>query len=102
MIVTVSPHCWHSHVRYHTISPFSRERTYCEPTPTIPNFVNEDPQDFASLKVALNNVLPVDATERFKYQVLVDHLNLEEALLIADSYSNSRNPYCTATPWSPP
>ena len=30
---------------------------------------------------------------RFKYQILVDHLKLEDALLIADSYSKSRYPY---------
>lgn len=29
----------------------------------------------------------------FKYQVLCDHLKFEEALLIADSYSNSLFPY---------
>lgn len=57
------------------------------------NFINEDPREFARLKVALNNVLPVDATQCFKFQILMDHLKLEEALLIADSYSNSRYPY---------
>lgn len=31
--------------------------------------------------------------EMFKYQVLCDHLKFEEALLIADSYSNSSFPY---------
>lgn len=34
-----------------------------------------------------------DATEWFKYQILLDHLKFEEALLIADSYSNSLYPY---------
>ncbi len=49
--------------------------------------------EFAQLKVALDNLLPANATERFKFQILTDHLKLEEALLIADSYSNSRYPY---------
>lgn len=35
----------------------------------------------------------LDTTERFKFQILTNHLRLEEALLIADSYSNSRYPY---------
>ncbi len=39
------------------------------------------------------NLLPADSTELFKYQVLVDHLKLEEARLIADSYINSLTPY---------
>ena len=43
--------------------------------------------------MALDNILPVDATERFKFQILCDHLKLEEALLIADSYMNSPHPF---------
>ncbi|KAL0169529.1 hypothetical protein M9458_034125 [Cirrhinus mrigala] len=38
-------------------------------------------------------MLPDDVTERFKFQILTDHLKLEEALLVADSYSNSRFPF---------
>ncbi len=34
-----------------------------------------------------------DATEHFKYLILTDHLKLEEALLVSDSYSNSRLPF---------
>lgn len=41
----------------------------------------------------LKNLLPYDATEQFKCQILLEHLKFEEALLIADSYSNSRYPY---------
>lgn len=41
----------------------------------------------------MDNLLPNDATELFKYQILTDHLKLEKALLIADSYCNSRHPY---------
>ncbi len=43
--------------------------------------------------MAPENILPADATERFKYQVLTDHLKVEEALLVADSYCNSVRPY---------
>ncbi|XP_073789994.1 uncharacterized protein [Danio rerio] len=66
---------------------------YKGPTPKIPLFVNKDPMEFSRLKLALTNLLPADATELFKYQVLVDHLRLEEACLIADSYINSPLPY---------
>ncbi len=69
--------------------PPSQESTYRGPAPTIPNFVKPDPREFSRLHIALENILPENATERFKYQILVDHLKLEEALLIADSYCNS-------------
>lgn len=48
------------------------------------------------MKIALDNILSEDTTEHFKYQILVDHLKLEDTLLIADSYSNSRDPYSKA------
>ncbi|KAJ8017149.1 hypothetical protein DPEC_G00014760 [Dallia pectoralis] len=69
------------------------EQTYRGPRPTIPNFSHRDPGEFARLKMALVNLLPADGTELFKYQILVDHLKLEEARLIADSYLNSPVPY---------
>ncbi|XP_057695374.1 uncharacterized protein LOC130917729 [Corythoichthys intestinalis] len=69
------------------------EHAYRGPTPTIPYFVHEDPREFTRLKVALDNLLPRDATEQFKYQILLDHLKLEEALLLADSYCSSCYPY---------
>ncbi|KAI3369403.1 hypothetical protein L3Q82_007473 [Scortum barcoo] len=73
--------------------PNSNERTYRGPAPSIPKFTRGDPREFARLKLALDNILPADATEMFKYQVLCDHLKFEEALLLADSYSNSLFPY---------
>ncbi len=73
--------------------PPSQESTYRGPAPTIPNFVKPDPREFSRLRIALENILPENATERFKYQILVDHLKLEEALLIADSYCNSLYPF---------
>nr|XP_055052534.1 uncharacterized protein LOC129438043 [Misgurnus anguillicaudatus] len=80
-------------IPYRPLSPPNQENFYRGPTPTIPYFVKEDPREFARLKIALDNLLPTDATERFKFQILMDHLKLEEALLIADSYSNSTHPY---------
>lgn len=67
--------------------------SYYGPRPTIPNFSSRDPSEFARLKISLGNLLPHDATELFKYQVLVDHLHLEEAKLIADAYLNSPVPF---------
>nr|XP_055027021.1 uncharacterized protein LOC129416681 [Misgurnus anguillicaudatus] len=82
------------HLEHPHSSPYHHgEPSYRGPVPTIPNFCREDPREFARLKIALENVLPAEATERFKFQILVDHLKHENALLIADSYVNSRYPY---------
>lgn len=69
------------------------EPSYRGPRPTIRNFSSRDPSEFARLKISLENLLPHDASELFKYQVLVDHLQLEEARLIADAYLNSPTPF---------
>lgn len=70
-----------------------QEKVYLGPKPRIPMLVHRDPAEFARLKMSLENLLPADTTELFKYQILVDHLKLEEASLIADSYLNSATPY---------
>ncbi len=66
---------------------------YRGPKPSIPYLVHKDPSEFARLKLALHNLLPEDASELFKFQILVDHLQLEDAKLIADSFLNSPYPY---------
>lgn len=73
--------------------PSTQEKMYRGPAPTIPFLTAPDPREFSRLRIALENILPEDATEQFKYQILTDHLKLEEALLVADSYSNSRFPF---------
>ncbi|KAK7880770.1 hypothetical protein WMY93_032583 [Mugilogobius chulae] len=80
----------HSHMSY---SRAAVPDAYHGPKPTIPDFKSEDPREFARLKLALDNLLPYDASEHFKFQILTDHLKCEEALLIADSYSNSPYPF---------
>ncbi|XP_042610577.1 uncharacterized protein LOC109111550 [Cyprinus carpio] len=70
-----------------------QEQIYRGPKPTIPSLTAVDPRQFSRLRMALENLLPADASERFKYQILTDHLELEEALLVADSYCNSVRPY---------
>ncbi|KAL0171399.1 hypothetical protein M9458_031710, partial [Cirrhinus mrigala] len=74
-------------------NPAVQETTYRGPMPTIPDFSTKDPSQFTRLKIALENLLPPDATELFRYQILLDHLKLEEARLVADSYLNSSSPY---------
>ncbi|KAL7830010.1 hypothetical protein SRHO_G00311370 [Serrasalmus rhombeus] len=81
------------HTAWPVHNPSGVERYYRGPQPTIPYFRNKDPSEFARLKMALDNLLPSDSTELFKYQVLVDHLKIEEACLIADSYLHSSTPY---------
>lgn len=73
--------------------PAVQEPTYRGPKPTIPDFVTKDPSEFTRLKIALDNLLPPNITELFKYQILMDHLKLEEARLVADSFLNSPFPY---------
>ncbi|KAL7855838.1 hypothetical protein AOLI_G00194420 [Acnodon oligacanthus] len=69
------------------------EQVYRGPQPTIPKLIHPDPSEFVRLRIALGNLLPPDATELFKYQILVDHLKLDEVRLIADAYLNSPAPY---------
>ncbi|KAJ8367129.1 hypothetical protein AAFF_G00330910 [Aldrovandia affinis] len=57
------------------------------------DFVHLDAREFSHLRIAMENILPEDAAERFKLQILTDHLKPEEALLVANSYSNSRYPF---------
>ncbi len=71
----------------------SSESVYRGPPPTIPKFLHPDPSEFARLRIALENLLPPDGTELFKYQILVDHLKLEEAKMIADANLNSPTPF---------
>lgn len=73
--------------------PPATESSNKGPKPQIPKFVHSDPSEFTRLKIALENLLPPDSTELFKYQVLVDHLKLDESRLIADAYLNSPTPY---------
>lgn len=75
------------------VPPPMSERVYRGPQPTIPKFIHSDPTEFARLRIALENLLPPDGTELFKYQILVDHLKLDEARLIADAFLNSLTPY---------
>ncbi|XP_026075540.1 uncharacterized protein LOC113054305 [Carassius auratus] len=90
---TVGPKPAQRALYFSNTNPAGRETTYRGPVPTIPDFSTKDPSEFTRLKIALENLLPPDATELFRYQILLDHLRLDEACLVADSYLNSSFPY---------
>lgn len=71
-------------------------KTYHWLTPRIPSLTSPDPRQFMRMKIALENVLPEDATERLKFQILTNHLKCEEALLVANSFISSMQPYTEA------
>lgn len=75
---------------YQSTSP---DTAYRGPRPTIPNLSHRYPGEFAHLKLALENLFPPDSTELFKYQVLIDHLKLEEARLVAGAHIHSPTPF---------
>lgn len=77
----------------HPVQAPVSELVYRGPKPTIPKLIQPDPSEFARLRLALENLLPPNSTELFRYQILIDHLKLEEAKLIADAYLNSPTPY---------
>lgn len=66
-------------------APF-RGQVFRGPQPIIPKFIHPDPSEFTRICIALENLLPSNTTELFKYQILVDHLKLEEARLVPDAY----------------
>lgn len=68
----------------------AQKLTYRGPKPSIPDFTCDDPREFARLRIFFWKIsFHRDATEQFKYQILLDNLKFKEALLIADSYCNS-------------
>lgn len=73
-LMSTDPTAWRNYSQSH--STLQREMTYRGPKPHIPDFTKDDPCQFTHLKIALENILPEDATERFKFQIMVDHLNM--------------------------
>ncbi|CAM4720871.1 unnamed protein product [Leuciscus chuanchicus] len=71
----------------------SSESVYHGPPPTIPKFTRPDPSEFTHLRISLENLLLPDGNELFKYHILVDHLKLDKAKMIADAYLNSPTPF---------
>lgn len=75
---------------YHSLLQLNK---YRGPQPTIPKFIHPDSSEFVRFGIALENLLPSNVTELFKCDILIDHLKLWEAKLIADAYINSQTPY---------
>ncbi|KAJ8290933.1 hypothetical protein GJAV_G00019370 [Gymnothorax javanicus] len=66
--------------------------------PRIPDFTTDSEKAFANLKLALDNLLEphLELTEKYKYHVLLEHLKLPEAQMIAQSYRHHPHPYSAA------
>ncbi|XP_057679968.1 uncharacterized protein LOC130908509 isoform X2 [Corythoichthys intestinalis] len=68
---------------------------YGVPKPKIPNFTTDSEKEFANLKLALDNLLEphTELTEKYKYHVLLEHLQLPEAQMIGQSCRHDPFPY---------
>lgn len=79
------------------MSPFIAT-SYGIPKPMIPCFESGKENDFALLKVALDNLLNshLHLNEQYKYQVLLGHLKLPSVLQLAKAYMHDLRPYTTA------
>lgn len=67
----------------HPVSP----PTQPVPVPKLPKLVHDSEREFTDLKMALDYLLSphTELSEYYKYRVLMEHLELEEARLIAQS-----------------
>lgn len=63
---------------------------------SFPNFIHEDPEEFAMLRMALTNLLPEEETEKYKYHIPLDHLHLVSARRMALAYANDPQPNSSA------
>lgn len=64
--------------------------------PTFPFLVNDDPQEFAMLQLALTNLLSPHEPEHYKFHILLDHLKFSPARDLALAYANDPRPYSMA------
>lgn len=62
--------------------------------PSFPFLVNDDPQEFAMLQLALTNLLSPHEPEH--YYILLDHLKCSPARDLALAYANDPRPYSMA------
>lgn len=68
------------------------------PVPELPKLVHDSEREFADLKMALDHLLNphTELSEHYKYRVLMEHLVLDEAKLIAQSCRHYVQPYTAA------
>ncbi|KAL1278262.1 hypothetical protein QQF64_024935 [Cirrhinus molitorella] len=64
--------------------------------PSFPFLLNDDPQEFAMLQLALTNLLSPHESEHYKYHILLDHLRFPLARNLALAYANDPRPYSMA------
>ena len=75
--------------------PFFRQPV---PVPSLPDLVSDSEREFAELKMAMDELLNThtELSEHYKYRVLLEHLKLEEAQLIAQACRHYTQPYTEA------
>ena len=68
------------------------------PVPELPKLVHDSEREFTDLKMALDHLLDphTELLEQYKYRVLMEHLVLDEAKLIAQSCRYYAQPYTAA------
>lgn len=68
------------------------------PVPELPKLVHDSEREFADLTMALDHLLNphTELSEHYKYRVLMEHLVLDEAKLIAQSCRHYVQPYTAA------
>lgn len=64
--------------------------------PSFPFLVNDDPQEFAMLQLALTNLLSLHEPEHYKFHILLDHLKFSPVRDLALAYANDPRPYSMA------
>ena len=78
-------------VSYTLVPPAQLRRSAYE-KPLFPFFRREDPHEFAMLNMALENLLPPEEHEQYKYHILLDHLKLDSARHLALAYVHQPQP----------
>lgn len=63
---------------------------------SFPYLTRDDSRQFALLKIALANLLPIDESEQLKCHILLDHLKLRTACHLALAYAHHPLPYTKA------
>lgn len=68
------------------------------PKPKIPDFTTDTERKFANLKLALDKLLEPypELSEKYKYHVLLKHLQFPEAQMIRQSCRHDPTPYTAA------
>lgn len=63
---------------------------------SFPFLINDNPQEFAMLQLALTNLLSPHESEHYKYHILLDHLKFPPVRDLPLAYVNDHRPYIMA------